>query len=234
MLEDILSQGFQELSIPFTDQTLSAFRRYYTILEEKNQQMNLTAITSEDDAARLHFLDCSAVLPYLPTGNCRILDIGSGAGFPGLVLKLLRPELSLTLLDSQQKRVHFLEYVCDALGLSDVTCIAVRAEEAPGEMREQFDAVTSRAVSRLNILAELSMPFAAVGGRFLAMKASAAAEELTEAARALNILGGSEGKLLPCTVPGLDAERYLVSVEKLRPTPAKYPRRYALIKKKPL
>ncbi|MBO6017259.1 MAG: 16S rRNA (guanine(527)-N(7))-methyltransferase RsmG, partial [Oscillospiraceae bacterium] len=165
MLEDILSQGFQELSIPFTDQTLSAFRRYYTILEEKNQQMNLTAITSEDDAARLHFLDCSAVLPYLPTRNCRILDIGSGAGFPGLVLKLLRPELSLTLLDSQQKRVHFLEDVCDALGLSDVTCIAVRAEEAPGEMREQFDAVTSRAVSRLNILAELSMPFAAVGGR---------------------------------------------------------------------
>ena len=234
MLEDILSQGFRELSIPRSDETLSAFRRYYTLLEERNRQMNLTAITTEDDAARLHFLDCAAVLPFLPAGDCSVLDVGSGAGFPGLVLKLLRPELSLTLLDSQQKRVHFLEEACDVLGLSDVRCIAARAEEAPGEMREQYDVVTSRAVSRLNTLAELSMPFVRVGGLFLAMKAAAAAEELTEAADALRVLGGAEGKLLPCTVPGLDAERYLVSDEKLRPTPAKYPRRYAQIKKQPL
>jgi 16S rRNA (guanine527-N7)-methyltransferase len=234
MLEDILSQGFQDLSISFTDQTLSAFRRYYTMLEERNREMNLTAITAEDEVARLHFLDCAAVLPFLPTGECHVLDIGSGAGFPGLVLKLLRPELSLTLLDSQQKRVRFLEDVCDTLGLSDVICIAVRAEEAPDEMREQYDVVTSRAVSRLNILAELSMPFVRVGGSFLAMKAAAAAEELDEAGTALRLLGGSGGRLLPCPVPGLDAERYLISVDKLRPTPAKYPRRYAQIKKQPL
>ena len=234
MLEDILSQGFSALSVPYTDETLSAFRKYYTILAERNRQMNLTAITTEDEAARLHFLDCAAVLPHLPSGSCRLLDIGSGAGFPGLVLKLLRPELSVTLLDSQQKRVRFLEEVCGILGLSDVRCIAVRAEEAPDEMREQYDAVTSRAVSRLNILAELSIPFVTVGGRFLAMKAAAAAEELAEAADALRVLGGDEGRLLPCTVPGLDAQRYLVSVEKLRPTPANYPRRYAQIKKQPL
>ena len=234
MLEDILSQGFQSLSIPFTAETLSAFRRYTAILAERNRQMNLTAITSEDEVARLHFLDCAAVLPFLPTGSCRVLDIGSGAGFPGLVWKLLRPDLSLTLLDSQQKRVHFLEEVCGALNLSDVKCVAVRAEEAPGEMRGQFDVVTSRAVSRLNMLAELSMPFVAVGGRFLAMKAAAAPEELREAAHALSVLGGSEGELLSCAVPGLDAERYLVSVKKLRPTPAKYPRRFAQIKKQPL
>ena len=234
MLEDILSQGFSALSVPYTDETLSAFRKYYTILAERNRQMNLTAITTEDEAVRLHFLDCAAVLPHLPSGSCRLLDIGSGAGFPGLVLKLLRPELSVTLLDSQQKRVRFLEEVCGILGLSDVRCIAVRAEEAPDEMREQYDAVTSRAVSRLNILAELSIPFVTVGGRFLAMKAAAAAEELAEAADALRVLGGDEGRLLPCTVPGLDAQRYLVSVEKLRPTPANYPRRYAQIKKQPL
>ena len=234
MLENILSQGLRELSIPCTDDTLSAFRRYYTLLEERNRQMNLTAITAEDEVARLHFLDCAAVLPFLPTGGIRLLDIGSGAGFPGLVLKLLRPELSLTLLDSQQKRVHFLEEACESLGLSDVSCIAVRAEEAPAEMREQYDTVTSRAVSRLNVLAELSMPFVRVGGSFLAMKAAAAAEELAEAGSALRLLGGSEGRLLPCSVPGLYAERYLISVEKLRPTPAKYPRRYAQIKKQPL
>ena len=234
MLEDILSQGLRELSIPCTDDTLSAFRRYYTLLEERNRQMNLTAITTEDEVARLHFLDCAAVLPFLPAGGFRLLDIGSGAGFPGLVLKLLRPELSLTLLDSQQKRVHFLEEVCDTLGLSDVSCIAVRAEEAPAEMRERYDVVTSRAVSRLNILAELSMPFVAVGGLFLAMKASAAAEELAEAGSALRLLGGSEGRLLPCPIPGLNAERYLISVEKLQLTPAKYPRRFAQIKKQQL
>lgn len=234
MLEDILSQGLSELSIPYTDETLSSFRKYYTILAERNRQMNLTAITTEDEAARLHFLDCAAVLPHLSSGNCRLLDIGSGAGFPGLVLKLLRPELSVTLLDSQQKRVHFLEEVCEMLRLPDVRCIAVRAEEASFEMREQYNVVTSRAVSRLNILAELSLPFVRVGGQFLAMKAAAAAEELSEAANALQALGGDEGKLLPCAVPGLDAERYLVSVEKLRPTPTKYPRRYAQIKKQPL
>ena len=234
MLENILSQGLRELSIPCTDDTLSAFRRYYTLLEERNRQMNLTAITAEDEVARLHFLDCAAVLPFLPTGGIRLLDIGSGAGFPGLVLKLLRPELSLTLLDSQQKRVRFREETCESLGISDVSCIAVRAEEAPAEMREQYDSVTSRAVSRLNVLAELSMPFVRVGGSFLAMKAAAAAEELAEAGSAFCLLGGSEGRLLPCPVPGLDAERYLISVEKLRPTPAKYPRRYAQIKKQPL
>lgn len=234
MLEEILSEGFTALSLPFTAKTLSDFRRYYSLLSERNRQFNLTAITAEEDVARQHFLDCASLLPFLPAGDCRILDIGSGAGFPGLVLKILRPGLSLTLLDSQQKRVRFQEEVCDTLGLSDVHCIAARAEEAPEKMREHFDVVTSRAVSRLNILAELSMPFVEVGGRFLAMKAAAAPEELKEAASALKLLGGGDARLLPCPVPGLEAERFLVSVEKLRQTPRRYPRRYAQIKKQPL
>ena len=234
MLEEILARGFQELSIPFSDETLAAFRQYYRLLSERNRQMNLTAITGEDEVARLHFLDCAALMPFLPKGSCRVLDIGSGAGFPGLVLRLLRPELSLTLLDSQQKRVAFQREVCETLGLTDVTCLAVRAEEAPASMREGFDVVTSRAVSRLNILAELSMPFVAVGGQFLAMKAAAASEELKECAGALPVLGGSEGRLLRCPVPGLEAERFLISVSKTSKTPAKYPRRYAQIKKQPL
>ncbi len=235
MLEDILISGLSELSLPCSPEALRAFRRYYELLEERNRQMNLTAIKAEDEVARLHFLDCAAVLPFLPEAAITVLDIGSGAGFPGLVWKILRPELSLTLLDSQQKRVHFQMEVCTALGLQDVSCIAARAEEAAASpMRECFDVVTSRAVSRLNILAELALPFTAVGGCFLAMKGTAAAEELKEASSAIRLLGGAEGRLLPCPVPGLNAERSLVSVEKLRPTPAKYPRRFALIKKQPL
>ena len=220
MLEDVLSRGLAALSIPCSQETLRAFRLYYELLTERNRQVNLTAITAEEDVALLHFLDCAAALQRLPESAATVLDIGSGAGFPGLVWKLLRPELSLTLLDSQQKRVRFQEEVCDALGLGDVRCVCARAEEAANSpLRESFDAVTSRAVSRLNILA---------------MKGSAAAEELSEAAEALRLLGGSEGRLLSCTVPGLDADRYLISAEKLRPTPAKYPRRYAQIKKQPL
>ena len=234
MLEEVLSEGLSALSIPFSDRNLAAFRRYYELLTERNRAMNLTAITGEEEVARLHFLDCAALLHLLPEGPCRILDIGSGAGFPGLVLKILRPELQLTLLDSQQKRVAFQQEVCEALQLSDVACLAGRAEESASAMREQFDVVTSRAVSRLNILSELSMPFAAVGGRFLAMKGAAAAEELHEAVQALRLLGGDSGRLLPCSVPGLDAERNVIAVEKLLPTPAKYPRRYAQIKKQPL
>ena len=235
MLEDVLSRGLAALSIPCSQETLRAFRLYYELLTERNRQVNLTAITAEEDVALLHFLDCAAALQRLPESAATVLDIGSGAGFPGLVWKLLRPELSLTLLDSQQKRVRFQEEVCDALGLGDVRCVCARAEEAANSpLRESFDAVTSRAVSRLNILAELCLPFTAVGGCFLAMKGSAATEELSEAAEALRLLGGAEGRLLSCTVPGLDADRYLISAEKLRPTPAKYPRRYAQIKKQPL
>ena len=233
-MEEILSAGLTELSIPFTEETLRSFRRYYTLLEEKNRQMNLTAISGEADAARLHFLDCAAVLPLLPSGPLSVLDVGSGAGFPGLVLKLLRPDLSLTLLDSQKKRVLFQQEVCNALGLRDVTCLSLRAEEAPAAMRESFDVVVSRAVARLNILSELCLPFVKTGGLFLSMKGPAAAEELEECHRAFRLLGGENETLLSCPVPGLSADRTLIRVEKAKPTPVCYPRRFAQIKKQPL
>ncbi|MBR4474189.1 MAG: 16S rRNA (guanine(527)-N(7))-methyltransferase RsmG [Oscillospiraceae bacterium] len=233
-LEEILSSGLTALSIPFTDKTLQAFRQYYTLLEEKNRQMNLTAINGEEETARLHFLDCAAILSLLPSGDLSVLDVGSGAGFPGLVLKLLRPDLSLTLLDSQKKRVLFQEDVCDALGLQDVSCLALRAEEAPAVMRESFDVVVSRAVARLNILSELCLPFVRPGGLFLSMKGPAAAEELKECHRAFRLLGGGNASLLSRPVPGLDAGRLVVRVEKAAPTPPKYPRRFSQIKKQPL
>lgn len=233
-LETILSEGLDALSLPYTDDTLHRFRLFYTLLSERSQQMNLTAISGEADVARLHMLDCAAILPLVSFAGKRVLDVGSGAGFPGLVLKLLCPDLSLTLLDSTQKRVQFQKEACAVLGLTDVNCLHLRAEEAPAEMRESFDLVVSRAVARLNLLSELCMPFVAVGGSFLAMKGPAADDELAESKKALPLLGGAEPSVLHYNVPGLDASRTLVRSEKLRPTPPKYPRRFAQMKKQPL
>ena len=233
-LEAILSEGLNSLSLPFTDDTLRQFRIYYSLLTERSQQMNLTAISGEADVARLHLLDCASVLKQFPFTGKRVLDVGSGAGFPGLVLKLLCPELSLTLLDSTQKRVLFQQEVCAALGLSDVTCLHMRAEEALADMREHFDIVISRAVARLNLLAELCMPFVAVGGSFLAMKGPAVEEELNESEAAFRLLGGKTPAVLSYGVPGLEARRTLVISEKNTPTPPKYPRHYAQMKKHPL
>ena len=169
--------------------------------------MNLTAISGEADVARLHMLDCAAVLPQVSFAGKRVLDVGSGAGFPGLVLKLLCPDLSLTLLDSTQKRVQFQQEVCAALDLKDVTCLHLRAEEAPPEMRESYDLVVSRAVARLSILSELCLPFVAVGGSFLAMKGPAADEELLESP---SRRGGALGSALQRSGPGCrkDAGRF--------------------------
>ncbi len=234
MLETVLTDGLDSLSIPYTGETIQRFRTYYTLLEEHGSRMNLTAISGETDVARLHFLDCAAILRFLSTDGVPLLDIGSGAGFPGLVLKILRPSLDLTLLDSQQKRVRFQSEVCEALGFHDVRCLHMRAEEAPAEMREHYGIVISRAVARLNVLSELCIPFVRPNGFFCAMKGPAAREELDEASGALRRLGAPEPRLLRYSVPGLDADRTIVIAEKTGRTPACYPRRYAQIKKQPL
>ena len=234
MLEEILFQGLGELGLCRDKPTLAAFRRYYELLAEWNEKMNLTAVFGEDETALLHFLDCAALLPHIPAGSLRILDVGSGAGFPGLVLKILRPELDLTLLDSLQKRVRFQQAVCEELELKGVRCLHLRAEDAPPEMRESFQLVVSRAVARLNVLAELCVPFVETGGAFLAMKGPAAAEELAEALPALRKLGCAEAEIIPYPVPMLSAERSIVKAAKTKATPKGFPRKFAQIKKKPL
>ena len=234
MLESILSDGLNQLQLPYDTELLEKFRLYYTILLDRSSQMNLTAITEEDEVSRLHFLDCAAVLSQFSFSGKNVLDVGSGAGFPGLVLKLLCPSISLTLLDSTQKRVQFQQEVCAALGLRDVLCLHLRAEEAPPEMREHFDVVISRAVARYPVLAELCMPFVSVQGTFLAMKGSAAEDELKEGNHAVQVLGGAPPLIRHYAVPGLDAERALILSAKQSSTPKRYPRRFALIKKQPL
>ena len=232
-METILREGFAQLGLAVPDNAPAQLRGYYEYLTERNQVMNLTAIEGEEDTARLHFLDCAALLRYVPLGGKTLLDVGSGAGFPGLVLKILVPDCKITLLDSLQKRVTFQQEVCERLGLEQIRCIAGRVEELP-DIRGRFDVVTSRAVARLNTLCEFCLPMVKVGGVFASLKGPAPEEELEEAARAIRTLGGKLERVEKYTVPGTDATHSVVIIQKVAPTPAKYPRRFAQIKKQPL
>lgn len=235
MLEEVLKSGFTELGLDANETVLSRFRDYYYLLSETNKVMNLTAISGEDETARLHFLDSAAPLLLFPMENAgaSVIDVGAGAGLPGLPLKILRPSLSLTLLDSQRKRVDFLSRVCAALELDGVSCVHGRAEDC-GARRERYDFAVSRAVARLNILCELCMPYVKPGGAFLALKGPAAGPELAEAERAIPALGGKLEQVFDYAIPGADARHNIVVIRKQSPTLKKYPRPFAQIKKSPL
>ena len=232
-MEEILRSGLAELGVTFPEEGPDRLRRYYELLSERNQVMNLTAIEGEEPTARLHFLDCAAILAHVPLQGRSVCDVGSGAGFPGLVLKALAPDIALTLLDSLQKRVAFQQEAAEAMGLSGVICLAGRAEEQR-ELRGVFDAVTSRAVARLPVLTELCLPLVKRGGVFVAMKGPEPEAELVEAARCIGMLGGGDTRVVKYTVPGTDAVHSLIIIRKKSSTPPQYPRRFAQIKKQPL
>lgn len=234
MLEKILTDGFEKLNIIPDADAVSRYRVYYEYLEEINKVMNLTAISGEEDVARLHFLDCAAVLTEADLKGKRAIDVGTGAGFPGLALKIACPQMHLTLLDSLDKRINFLKETCAKLGFDDVSCIHARAEEAPKEYRESFDFAFSRAVARLDILCELCLPMVKTGGAFIAMKGPDFEEELNEAKKGIALLGGKVEKCVGYTIPDTDITHSLIIIRKLKPTPPKYPRRWAQIKKQPL
>ena len=234
MLEELLRQGFAALGLPLDGEALERCRVYYEELEKTNAVMNLTAITGEEDVARLHFLDCAALLTTADFAGKRVLDVGTGAGFPGLVLKIACPETELTLLDSLDKRVGFLRATCEKLGFDDVACVHARAEEIPAGFRGSFDLVTSRAVARLNLLCELCLPYVKPGGLFLAMKGPELDAEIKEAAAAIKTLGGTVERVADYTIPGTEVRHSVALIRKTGETPKKYPRRWAQIKKNPL
>ena len=221
------------LDVAQTDQLAA----YDSLLLEWNQKMNLTAITDPREVAVKHIVDSlSAFDPSLFKDGIRAIDVGTGAGFPGLVLKIYFPSMELVLLDSLQKRVKFLEAVVSELGLSGVTCVHGRAEEAARQKnyRERFDVAFSRAVARLSVLAEYTLPFVRVGGSLLALKGARYAEEMAEAETAAKILGGSAPTSKTLKLPGLDDGRAIVRIDKIKPTPKAYPRKSGTPEKKPL
>jgi len=231
-METVLRDGLAQLEL--SADGIPSLLRYAALLEEKNKVMNLTAITDPDEVARLHLLDSAALLKVLDFRGKTVVDVGTGAGFPGLPIRILEPSARVTLLDSLGKRISFLQEVCDDLGLSDVTCVHARAEEFAGEHRESFDVAVSRAVASLPLLAELCLPLVKAGGTFLAMKSVDSGEELNAAEKAIEILGGRLIDVRDYAIPGTAVSHRAVLIEKVRPTPPKYPRPFTKIKKAPL
>ena len=230
-MKNALQAGLPSMGLELTDATCDTLCAFGHAVIEQNKVMNLTAITEPTQVAKLHLLDSLSVLSVMPLAGKKIIDVGCGAGFPGVPLKIACPEAKLTLLDSLGKRMNWLETVLPTLGV-EATCVTARAEEAVATCREQYDIATSRAVARLNILLELTAPFVKVGGYVLAMKGTAAKEELDEAEKAIRTLGLQlvEVKEFPID----DTAHAVIVLKKVRPTPPKYPRRYAKIKQAPL
>lgn len=232
-MEKILREGLAALGLSPTEKAVQSLCRYGALLLEKNAVTNLTAIRDEAGVARLHFLDCAALLTLADFAGRRVLDVGSGAGFPGVPLRVLQPDIRLTMADSVKKKMDFVSEACGALGLENVTCLWGRVEELP-QLREGFDIVVSRAVSQIDELAELCMPQIAVGGLFIAMKGPECEEEVSRGEFALKTMGGRVREICRYDIPGTDVTHAAVVVEKIKPTPPQYPRRYAQIRKKPL
>ena len=225
-MKTTLLEGLPQLGLALSPETVDTLCAFGAAVVEQNKVMNLTAITEPDQVAKLHLLDSLSLLAVKDLRGRKLVDVGCGAGFPGVPLKIACPELQLTLLDSLGKRMHWLETVLPTLGV-EANCVTARAEEAVASCRETYDVATSRAVARLNILLELTAPFVKVGGYVLAMKGTAAAEELAEAPKAIKTLGLKLEEVREFPADG--TAHTVIVLKKVAPTPARFPRRYAKI-----
>lgn len=236
-MERILQEGLRRLGLDSGEAVIGQFLTYYELLISYNQNVNLTAITAPEEVAVKHFLDSVALLGLyeLPRG-ARVVDVGTGAGFPGLPLKLVRPDIDLTLVDALGKRVTFLRMCADTLGLMQVSCLHARAEELgkKAEHREQYDVAVSRAVANLATLSEYCLPLVRVGGTFAALKGPAAPQELSGARNAIAVLGGGNACIKLAEIADAELKHAVVLVDKIGHTPPKYPRSGNKAAQKPL
>ena len=231
-MENILREGFAELGIDASDDAILKLLEYAKLLKSWNEKMNLTAVCDDFGIATKHFLDSASTLL---TGrvNGKTVDVGTGAGFPGLVLKILKPEIELTLLDSLKKRLTFLECVLKELDIS-AELVRSRAEDGGHTMRAQFDTAVSRAVANMSVLSELTIPYLKEGGYLLALKGPLAEQELSAAKNAISLLGGEIRPTVFVKIPKTDLDHQIAVVKKVRQTPLKYPRKAGIVTKNPL
>lgn len=233
---EVLKEGSKDFGLLFTDEQIEKFSMYADLLVEWNEKVNLTAITDPEGIVIMHFLDSLSIVPFIPGEAKNLIDIGTGAGFPGIPLKIILGHLEVTLLDSLDKRVKFLNEICNSLALKNIMSVHGRAEDfgINKDYRERFDIVTARAVANLPVLLEYCLPFVKTGGLFIAMKGPDAEAELKESQKALDILGGEVKTLKKFTLPHSDIERCAIIIKKCRQTPTNYPRKSGKPTKQPI
>ena len=235
-IEELLAESCKKINIELTEKQIKQFMDYKDMLLEWNEKFNLTAITDEREIILKHFVDCLAISAGAELAGKKIIDVGTGAGFPGVPVKIAFPDTQMILLDSLNKRITFLEELKNKLGLENVTCIHSRAEDggADKNLREGFDLCISRAVANLAVLSEYCLPFVKVGGCFISMKGPDVKDELNESEKAIKVLGGEVKEVKLINIPETDINHSLIIIKKIKPTPSKYPRKAGKAKKEPI
>lgn len=233
-MTELLKNGFSAMKLSVSDAQIAQLEDFTARMLETNKVMNLTRITDPKEIAEKHLLDCASLLQAADFSKKSVVDVGCGAGFPGMPLHILCPSCQLTLLDSLGKRIRFLQGCIDVMNLSDIEAVHARAEEFAAKHREQYDFAVSRAVAQLNVLAELSLPLVKQGGAFVAMKSKDTDEELERAKKAIRLLGGEIEKIIDYTIPHTEITHRLVVIRKKNHTPKQYPRPFRKISASPL
>lgn len=233
-MTELLKNGFSAMKLSVSDAQIAQLEDFTARMLETNKVMNLTRITDPKEIAEKHLLDCASLLQAADFSKKSVVDVGCGAGFPGMPLHILCPSCELTLLDSLGKRIRFLQGCINAMNLSDIEAVHARAEEFAAKHREQYDFAVSRAVAQLNVLAELSLPLVKQDGAFIAMKSKDTDEELERAKKAIRLLGGEIEKIIDYTIPHTEITHRLVVIRKKNHTPKQYPRPFRKISASPL
>ncbi|MEG0551153.1 MAG: 16S rRNA (guanine(527)-N(7))-methyltransferase RsmG [Vagococcus sp.] len=238
MKPDVFREELAKIGINLSDEQMNQFQKYYELLVEWNQKINLTAITELEEVYLKHFYDSITLATTfdLSKENYSLCDVGSGAGFPSIPMKIVYPNLNISIVDSLNKRIKFLSLLCDELHLENVNLYHERAEDFGQNKthRESYDFVTARAVARLNVLSELCIPLVKMNGKFLALKAAKSEEEVLESKKAIATLGGKLSEEIEVSLPFSEDKRYIVVIDKKKETPNKYPRKAGIPNKKPL
>ena len=234
---DLMKTASKDAGLEFTEVQYEQFIKYMRLLQEWNEKINLTAITEDEDVIKKHFIDCIKAFKSEPIKNAKtIIDVGTGAGFPGLPIAIINPNVEVTLLDSLNKRINFLNTVVQELGLKNVTTIHSRAEDGARnkDLREQFDISTSRAVANMSVLSEFCLPYVKIGGNFIALKGPSVEQEIQESRNAIGTLGGQLVDICEVNIEETELKHNLVVVKKIKPCEKIYPRKAGTITKKPI